>query len=193
MELRVNDQIRLTEIRPSDKPALLRHFADKEIYNWTLRIPYPYTEAHADAWLTIVAADTRKYGQPVTWAIRRSPSFAGPATDPAIDDRDLLIGVVGLEGIETEPSFRSHRAEIGYWLAKPYWGRGIMTDVVRAVCEHGIREFGLLRITANVFAENVASMRVLEKCGFVCEAPLLKKTYRKDGRFIDGKLYALVR
>jgi [ribosomal protein S5]-alanine N-acetyltransferase len=179
MELRVNDQVRLSEIREADKPALVRHLAHKEIYNWTLRIPYPYTEADADAWLPLVAADTAKYGRPVTWAIR--------------DEQDRLIGVVGLDGIETEPSFRSHRAEIGYWLAKSYWGRGIMTDVVRAVCEHGHREFGLVRITANVFAGNVASMRVLEKCGFVCEGPLLKKAYQKDDRFIDGRLYALVR
>src|SRR6185369_17956766 len=100
MELRVNDQIHLTEIRETDKPAFLRHFADKEIYNWTLRIPYPYTEAHADEWLAIVAEDTRKHGRPVTWAIRELPSFARPASDPAIGD-DFLIGVVGLDGIET--------------------------------------------------------------------------------------------
>jgi ribosomal-protein-alanine N-acetyltransferase len=178
MELRVNDQIHLTEIRETDKPAFLRHFADKEIYNWTLRIPYPYTEAHADEWLAIVAEDTRKHGRPVTWAIR-------------VQD-ESLIGVVGL-GVETEPSFRSHRAEIGYWLAKPYWGRGIMSAVVRAVCEHGTREFGLVRITAHVFDGNLPSIRVLEKCGFVCESPLVRKAYQKDGRFIDGRFYALVR
>ena len=87
---------------------------------------------------------------------------------------------------------KSHRAEIGYWLAKPYWNRGIMTAVVKKVCQYGFKEFGLVKITAHVFATNPASGRVLEKCGFEQEG-FLKKHYLKDGRYLDAGLYGLVK
>jgi RimJ/RimL family protein N-acetyltransferase len=86
----------------------------------------------------------------------------------------------------------SHVAEIGYWIAKPWRGRGIMTEAVIAICDHGFRHLGLARITAGIFTGNNGSARVLEKAGFVIEAPLGRKCYRKDGRFIDAVLYAKV-
>ena len=76
-------------------------------------------------------------------------------------------------------------AEIGYWLAKPYWKKGIMSEAVKKICEIGFNEFGLSRITANVFEQNIGSARVVEKCGFTLEAACLKNYYKKD-----GKLYA---
>jgi [ribosomal protein S5]-alanine N-acetyltransferase len=175
MDLRVNEQIRLTEIRPTDKPAFVEHLATKDVYNWTLRIPHPYTEADADTWLSIVAESTQKYGRPVYWAIR--------------DSENRLIGSCGIEAGAID---RWRRAEIGYWLAKPYWGRGIMTDVVRVACEHAFREFDLIKIWAAVFSDNAASARVLEKCGFQLEG-LLKRHYVKDGRPIDARFYGLLR
>jgi RimJ/RimL family protein N-acetyltransferase len=174
MKILVNDQVHLSEIRPSDKPAFVEHLAAKEIYDCTLRIPYPYTEAHADAWLEFVAKSTKRHGQPVHWAIR--------------DSADELIGCCGLDGLEVDGA---HRAEIGYWLAKPYWGRGIMTDAVPVACRRAFAEFGLAKITAWVFAFNAASSRVLEKCGFEQEG-YLERHFRKDGRLIDAKIYALL-
>ena len=87
---------------------------------------------------------------------------------------------------------QSHRGEIGYWLAKPFWGRGIMTGVVRRVCRHAFEEFGLVKVSAHVFTNNPASARVLEKCGFV-EEGLLRKHFLKDGRFLDAWVFALLR
>jgi ribosomal-protein-alanine N-acetyltransferase len=86
----------------------------------------------------------------------------------------------------------SHRAEIGYWLAKPFWGRGIMTDVVQRLCQVGFEEFGLVKIIAYVNATNPASARVLEKCGFVQEG-YLKKHFLKDGQLLDVRLFARFR
>ena len=90
------------------------------------------------------------------------------------------------------PVGQSHRAEIGYWLAKPFWGRGIMTAVVAGVCRHGFEEFGLVKIVAHVFTGNPASARVLEKCGFVQEG-LFRKHFLKDGKLIDAWAFALIR
>jgi RimJ/RimL family protein N-acetyltransferase len=171
----VNEKARLTEFRSSDKPALIEHLKEKEIYERTLRIPYPYTEADAEEWLAIVAKATQQQGQPVCWAIRNA--------------EDNLIGGCGFDGFQVG---KSHLAEIGYWLAKPYWNRGIGTAVVQRACQYAFEYFGLVKITAHVFATNSASARVLEKCGFEQEG-YLKKHYFKDGRYIDAKLYYLLR
>jgi len=175
MKLVVSDQLCLTEFRSSDKPALIEHLREKEIYDRTLRIPYPYTAADAEEWLGIVAKATQQQGRAVHWAIRNG--------------EDFLIGGVGFDGLQLG---KSHRAEIGYWLAKPFWGQGIMPAVVRRVCQYAFEEFGLVKITAHVFATNPASGRVLEKCGFVQEG-FLRKHYLKDGQYLDARLHALVR
>ena len=98
-----------------------------------------------------------------------------------------LLGGCGFEGVSY-----GHCAEIGYWLARPFWGQGIMTEVVRALCGFAFAEWKLVRITAHVFDFNAASARVLEKNGFSLEG-LLRKHHRKAGRFLDSRLYALVR
>jgi ribosomal-protein-alanine N-acetyltransferase len=65
-----------------------------------------------------------------------------------------------------------------------------MTAAVEKVCEIGFKEFGLSRITANVFEQNIASARVVEKCDFTLESACLKNYYKKDGKILNGKLYA---
>jgi [ribosomal protein S5]-alanine N-acetyltransferase len=172
-KLVINSHIHLSMIRSSDKAAYLEHLKEKEIYDRTLHIPFPYTEAQADQWLAHVQKLTMKHGQPVQWAIR--------------NETDYLIGGIGFDGLDLG---KSHRAEIGYWLAKPYWGRGIMTAVVKKACEFAFNEWELLKITAHVFAFNLASARVLEKCGFR-EEGYLRNHFQKDGRLIDVRLYGL--
>jgi [ribosomal protein S5]-alanine N-acetyltransferase len=178
MNLRVNDEVHLTEFRPADKAALVEWLSDRDIYERTLRIPYPYSEADADAWLSRILPTADRPGRPGNWAVREAGG--------------RLIGGIGLDGLGDAEPWRAHRAEIGYWLAKPFWGRGIMTAVVRAVCAHGFAECGLVKITAQVFDGNAASARVLEKNGFVQEG-CLRKHVLKDGRYLDVRAYARVR
>lgn len=173
MHLIVNDQIHLTELRATDKAACVQHLSNREIYDRTLRIPYPYTEAEFDKWFEIVTQATQHHGEPIHFAVRNTEG--------------ALIGGCGFDGLT-----KGHRAEIGYWLARPYWDRGIMTAVVGKACEHAFANWKLVRITAHVFYVNVTSSRVLEKNGFTCEGNL-RKHFLKDGRFLDTKLYALVR
>jgi RimJ/RimL family protein N-acetyltransferase len=175
MRIVVNDQAQLSEFRPSDKPALVQHLNDRDIYDRTLRIPFPYTDACADFWLGLVAKITEQQGRPVHFAIRSAD--------------DSLIGGCGFDDFQAG---QSHRAEVGYWLAKPFWGRGIMTAVVKRLCRHAFEEFGLAKITAHVFPNNPASARVLEKCGFQQEG-FLRKHHLKDGQLIDARLFALLR
>jgi hypothetical protein len=70
MRIVVNDQVHLSEFRSSDKDALIEHLNDQDIYERTLRIPFPYTEAAADEWLALYAKTTEKHGQPAHFAIR---------------------------------------------------------------------------------------------------------------------------
>jgi RimJ/RimL family protein N-acetyltransferase len=175
MNIVVNALVHLSEFRASDKDALIAHLNDRDIYEGTLRIPFPYTDADADEWLALVARITEQQGRPVLWAIR-TPD-------------DALIGGCGFFGFQVG---NSHQAEVAYWLAKQFWGRGIMTAVIQRVCRHAFEEFGLARITAHIFSHNLASARVLEKCGFQQEG-FLRKHYLKDGQFIDARLFALLR
>lgn len=175
MTVSIDGQLRLSKFLPSDREALVEHLKEKAIYDCTLRIPYPYTLADADAWIALSAKIAHERGQPIHWAIR--------------NPEGLLIGGCGFDDVEIG---KSHRAEIGYWLAKPYWGRGIMTAVIRRVCEFAFKEWGLVKITAHVFSFNTASARVLAKCGFEQEG-YLKRHYPKDGQLLDVQLFALLK
>lgn len=172
MRIVVNEQVHLSEIRLSDKQAIVRHLNDRDVYERTLRIPFPYTAACADDWLALVARIAEQQGRAVHWAIR--------------DAAENLIGACGFDGFQVG---QSHQAEIGYWLGKPYWGRGIMSAVVERLCQYAFQEFGLVKIIAHVFAPNLASARVLEKCGFQPEG-FLRKHVVKDGQFLDARLFA---
>lgn len=172
---KIDNLYTITEITPADKPAYVQHLAAKQIYDQTLNIPYPYAETDADWWINHVAEETKKQGRSVNWALRKNDG--------------LLVGGIGFHGLELG---KTHRAEIGYWLAKPFWGQGIMTKAVELVSDFAFKELGLVRITANVFLFNQGSSRVLEKAGFQLEC-ILRKHYKKDDKIFDGKLYAKVK
>ena len=82
--------------------------------------------------------------------------------------------------------------ELGYWLAEPFWGRGIMTWAVREMCREAFAAFDIVRIFALPYAHNLASRRVLEKAGFALEGVLRQSVY-KNGAMCDACVYALLR
>jgi len=175
LKIRLRDGLHLSSLEPDDKPALLEHLHSRDVYNTTLNIPHPYLEAHADSWMQKRAEHTRSCGKEVTFAIRNAEG--------------KLIGIVSADNLEPGTT---HRAEIGYWLAKPYWGQGIMTDAVKAYVEHAFRELQVIRLTAHVFEMNAASARVLEKNGFKLEGRF-RKHLCKDGEFLDARFYGLLK
>ena len=83
-------------------------------------------------------------------------------------------------------------AELGYWLGAPFWGRGLMTAAVTAMCREGFDVWDIVRIYAEPFARNIASRRVLEKAGFTLEGTLRQSVY-KNGELLDSCIYALLR
>ena len=90
---------------------------------------------------------------------------------------DQLLGVV--EMFHYDP--KVHMVTVGYRLDEQYWGKGYAACATRALCAYLFDEVGIRRIQASVMPENPASMRVLEKCGFVREG------YIRQGSFCKGK------
>lgn len=150
---------------------LVRHADDRDVWiNLRDRFPHPYTRADARSWIRSAAAER-------------------PTRHFAIEVDGRAVGGIGIH-----PMTDVHRgtAEIGYWLGREYWGRGIATEAVRALTEHAFASFDLARLEATVYEWNPASARVLEKAGFQLEGRL-RKSIIKDGRTIDSLLYARVR
>jgi RimJ/RimL family protein N-acetyltransferase len=173
MNLTVSPHLCLTSFVPADIEALTVYLADEDIYNCTLRIPRPYTRSDAERWFVLLEEEEKQGQPPLKWAIRQ---------------REELVGGIGLERAAGQP----HRAELGYWLARPFWNQGIMTAVVAAVCTHAFETLRLLKLTANVFSFNTASTRVLQKCGFEQEG-YLRKHIVKDGKLIDSIVFGRCR
>ncbi len=171
MKIKISSDIYLAQITKEDKPSLLKYINDKEIYNNTLKIPYPYKERHADEWINHIESIKQKKGILKSWAVK---------------NKNELIGGIAFHSRYGE---NSHKDEIGYWLGKPFWGKGIMTEVVKKICSIGFTEFNLIRIEAIVFSSNIPSGKVLKKAGFMCEGTL-RKYYYKDNRFIDADIYS---
>ncbi len=80
-------------------------------------------------------------------------------------------------------------AELGYWLGRPFWRRGIMTAAVREMCALGFETWEILRIHAEPYAGNAGSRGVLEKAGFTLEG-ILRKSVCKNGEILDSCVYA---
>jgi RimJ/RimL family protein N-acetyltransferase len=118
-------------------------------------------------WLKI-CSEARAGGSGVTWIIEHEGKVAG---------------TIGLDGIRYQlRAWRVDRAELGYWLAPPLWGQGLVTEAATAVVRFGFETLGLHKVTVGCIEENVASRRVIEKLGFRWVGKLVDDVWR-DGRW----------
>src|SRR5205814_6531002 len=104
-----------------------------------------------------------------------------------VKENGKLIGGCSIFG---EPEHA--RAEIGYVIARPYWGQGLVTEAVREMLRLGFDELGLNRIEARCRPENIGSARVMEKNGMTYEGTLREQMFVK-GKYWDWKLYSILR
>lgn len=98
----------------------------------------------------------------------------------------------GCIGVCPKTDVYCRTAELGYWLGKPFWGRGIMTAAVGPICREAFARFEITRIEAEIYARNRASRRVAEKNGFTLEG-ILRQRIWKRGTLLDSYLYSLLR
>lgn len=107
----------------------------------------------------------------------------------AIQAEGRVVGSISV-AVQTDVYRRS--AELGYWLARPYWGQGIMTQAVKQICREAFDRFDILRIYAEPFAHNLASRRVLEKAGFTLEGTM-RDGVTKNEQVFSYCMYSLLR
>jgi len=170
MKLEFGDyQIR--DWKDKDAPSLAHYANNRKIWmNLRDAFPYPYTLSDAKEFIVKVNA-------------------LDPRTVFAIASRTEAIGSIGL-GLGKDV----HRftAEMGYWLAEPFWNLGIMSAAIKIFSDFAMEKFNLNRIFAEPYASNPASARVLEKAGFIHEGIMKAHAY-KDGKILDMYLYAKTR
>lgn len=108
--------------------------------------------------------------------------------------RAIIISgeVVGSIGLFLKDDVYCKSAEIGYWLAEPYWGRGIMSSAIKYLCKFAFEQYDIVRIYAEPFEYNTGSRKALEKAGFILEG-IKKKSIYKNGNFFNSCIYALIK
>lgn len=154
-----------------DAPSIAKYANNKKIWiNLRDAFPHPYGLRDAESFISKAIEDH-------------------PETYFAISTSTEAIGSIG---VTIGKDVHRFSAELGYWLAEPFWGQGIMPRAVKLITEYAIEELGLHRIYAEPYAFNTASAKVLEKAGFFLEGTLRSSAY-KDGRFLDQHLYSYIR
>ena len=138
-------QVTLRPFAEADLDDLVVQANDPEVARWLRnRFPHPYTRQDGEDWI----AHKRAEDPPTSFAI-------------VLDDR-----IIGGIGIDIKEDVYHRTGEVGYWVGRAWWGRGIASAAVPAICDYGFETLDLLRIEAFVYAPNHGSKRVLEKCGF---------------------------
>lgn len=155
----------------SDQEALVK-YANNYNISRLLRdhFPFPYTKSDAETWLIHACSQEIE-------------------TNFVIANEVELIGAIG---INLQNDVNRFSSEIGYWLAEPFWGKGITTLALKKFTEYAFNNFSLNRIYANVFEGNDASEKVLLKAGYRKEATLRKAVF-KEGKLLDQYIYTILK
>lgn len=141
-------RMRLRPLRPGDAALIGLYASDERVARMTTNIPHPYPPGSAEAFV----ARSRAMKTPETvWAL-----------DTGSDAENGLVGLISLRAA-TEDA-----AEIGYWVAPAFWGTGYAGEAVEAVAAE-VRRRGVAALTAQVFQDNAASIKVLTRTGFEYE------------------------
>lgn len=154
-----------------DSKSLSKNANNKKIWdNLRDEFPYPYTELAAKEWIKIANQDN-------------------PLTNFAIEYKGKAVGGIGI--IKQTDVFRKN-AEIGYWVGEKYWNKGIASKALKAMIEYTFENFDIIRLFAHVFDTNIASKRVLKKCGFIEEARL-KNVIIKNNEIQDCLIFSILK
>ena len=167
------ERLRLRELAAADIPEIVALLAEPAIAEMTLNIPHPYHEPDAVYWLNSAYQGFQNNEQYV-FAVEQRATGA-------------FMGGIGLTLLP-----RFDRAEVGYWLGRPFWGQGFATEALRALLHFGFDALALHKIVATHLAKNPASGRVMQKAGMRWEAALPQHV-KRDGQYHDLVQYQLLR
>ena len=167
----MNTSILLRPWEISDLTNLVKHANNLNVAKYMMNsFPHPYTEEAGKKFIEFANKDT-------------------PVHIFAIEFEGEAIGGIG---IHPQSDIQCKNAELGYWLAEPYWGKGIMTSAIQQILEFTFKTFDFNRVFARPFGTNKASQKILEKNGFQLEAHL-KATFFKNDTYHDELIYAIRR
>jgi RimJ/RimL family protein N-acetyltransferase len=167
------ERLLLRSLTLDDAEDIQRLAGDNDIARMTNAIPHPFEDGVAEAWINLCRRQLEKEKEHV---------FA-----VTLKDTCEFVGIVGML---LEAS--ADRAEIGYWIGKPWWGKGYCTEAVRAAMDYGFKTVKLNRIHAHHFAHNPASGRVMQKLGMQHEGHL-RQHAKRDGQYIDCEVYGILK
>jgi RimJ/RimL family protein N-acetyltransferase len=167
-------EINIRPLKTSDIQSIYENVKDKIITRYTLQIPHPYRKIDAEKFIK----DSQR-----TWKEKSAYVFG-----IELKDSKEIIGVVSLDKVDK----KNKRSELGYWLGKKCWGKGITSAAVKLVLAFGFNELNLHRIYSIVFASNTASLRVLEKNRFLLEGILFESVWR-NGIWHNMMTYGLLK
>jgi RimJ/RimL family protein N-acetyltransferase len=163
----------LRPFRLSDAPAVQTLAGKIEIAETTMNVPHPYEDGMAEEWIGTHAAG---------YEDDKSATFAIVLREEA-----NLVGAIGLQ-IDRS----ANKAELGYWVGRPYWNLGFATEATGAMLAFGFDELRLNRIQARHFGRNPSSGRVMEKAGMILEGTARQAAIKWD-RYEDLVSYAILR
>ena len=166
-------RLRLRKLNMRDAQDIYRYSRDPEVARHVL------WEAHRSI------GDSRAY---LRYMLRRYRSHEPASWGIELIETGRIIGTIGFMWVQEDNA----AAEVGYSLARDCWGRGFMTEALRAVIQYGFDHMSLNRIEAQHETTNPASGAVMRKCHMQHEGTLRSRLYNK-GRYVDVELYAILR
>ena len=167
------EEIMIRKLKLSDADGVFRNVKDTEDTPWLESNIQHYTKNNAVKFIRTTHRD-----------IRNKKCFAFGI---ALKLDNKIIGCIGLSSI----SSKNKNSEIGYWLGKKYWGKGLGRDAIKLIVKFGFEQLKLHRIYGIISKENIASQKVLEKCGFKLEGELKEEFYRNK-KWHNGLIYGLI-
>lgn len=162
----------LRQFAAADAPEVQKLAGDKDVASKTASIPYPYKDGAAENWINS-HPDTFEQGDGVTLAVTRG------------DDK-VLLGAISLAMNKAH-----QRAEIGFWIGKPFWKSGYCTEAAAVMIEYAFIELGVKRVVANVYGANPGAARVLRKVGMRHEGTL-RRHIKLRGEYCDVQIFGIL-
>jgi [ribosomal protein S5]-alanine N-acetyltransferase len=160
-------------ISEDDVNGLYEIFSDPQVMRYWSTVPLPNREAAAELQREIAEGNLSE--RMFKWGI-------------ALRESDTIIGTTTLFNL----SLDNGRAELGYAMARAYWGKGYMNEALQALVAHAFEVMELRRLEADVDPRNAASIRTLERLGFQREG-FLRERWHVNGEIQDALFYGLLR
>ncbi|MCP3740738.1 GNAT family N-acetyltransferase [Rossellomorea sp. BNER] len=168
----LSERLRIRPFQLDDAPKVQELAGDIDIAKTTTIIPHPYPDGWAEDWIISTHKSMDK-GDSLNFAI--------------VNEQNEFIGCIYLF-----INKKHNKGELGYWVGKPYWGKGYCTEAGKVIVKYGFEELGLNRIYADAFTKNPASFKVMENLGLKHEGTF-KQSCLYWGVYEDTVVYGLTK